>query len=94
MASVTNRPNGHRWIQFTFNKKKKTIRLGKVEPGVADSTKKRIEDLITCAEHDEPRPVELQRWLSTISETLHDKIAATGLVDARTLRTLDDLMSA
>jgi integrase len=94
MASVTNRPNGHRWIQFTFQKKKKTIRLGKVDPGMADSMKKRIEDLITCAEHDEPRPVELQRWLSTISETVHEKLVATGLVDARTLRTLDELMAA
>lgn len=38
MASVINRPNGHRWIQFVDGEGRRcTLRLGRVPRKVADA---------------------------------------------------------
>lgn len=95
MASVTNRPNGHRWIQYkTAHGTRSTIRLGKVTPAVAEQFRQRIDELIVANELKTKLSVDMQMWINGLGETFHAKLVAAGLVPPRTLRTVGELTTA
>ncbi len=89
MASVTTRQNGSRFISFTDgNGKMQTITLGKTLLRYAESVKVRVEDLASAAaNHHAPRD-NTSRWLVSVDDRLHDKLARVGLVQPRVNVTL------
>lgn len=94
MASITTRPNGHRWILFTApNKKRYTIRLGKVTLSQAESFKHRVESLIASKLLDQvPDPATVD-WLTKIDRGYYDRLATAELVARRDVRNLQELVT-
>lgn len=94
MASVVNRPNGHKWIQVRLDGKRQTIRLGKASSAQAVDFRRRIESLVTCkALQQLPDPRTLE-WLVELDEAIYKRLAAVGLVEhRRQARTLDELLN-
>lgn len=92
MASRINRPNGHRWIQFTdVEGKRKTIRLGKMPPKNADTIKGKVEALLACQLIGCLPDEETARWLASAPTPLVAKLAKAGLVEKRIATTIDEL---
>ena len=84
MASVTHRPNGDRWLQFTDNhKKRQTIRLGRVSAKVAGSVCTRVDELMAASMTNVPIERDLAQWLSNVDDSLHSKFAKVGLCPPR-----------
>lgn len=83
MASIINRPNGHRWIQFTFQDARKTVRLGQVPLKVAEEVSRRIVAILAARKHDVAIDAESLGWLGRIDDEVHKRIAATGLIEDR-----------
>ncbi len=95
MASISNRPNGHRWIQFTGpNKKRQTIRLGKVSKREAEDFRSRVEQLLLSRELNAQLTIYMQRWVAGLSDTMHQKLSNYGLFEPRNYRTLNELLPA
>ena len=80
MASIINRPNGHRWIQFKHLDKRHTIRLGKASKFAADQMKHHIETIQQSAEWAEAIPAKTAAYLSDLSADWHEKLSRTGLL--------------
>ncbi len=81
MASVTTRPNGDRWVQFEFKKKRHTLRLGSVSIKIAEKHKRTVESLIAsrlsrCS--IEPADAE---FIGSIDEDLRKRYAKCGLIE-------------
>ncbi len=84
MASIIRRPNGDRWIQFTDgNRKRKTIRLGKMTAKGAKEICSRVEELVAIQRAMIPMRGDLASWLYAIPTDLQNKLAAVGLCDRR-----------
>jgi integrase len=84
VASIINRPEGHRWIQFVgADGKRRTVRLGKTPAKAADTVCRRIEELLTAKMTDTSMDRDLAGWLASIDATLQNKLAAVGLCQAR-----------
>ncbi|MGQ9762411.1 MAG: hypothetical protein ACUVQG_11705 [Thermogutta sp.] len=93
MASLINRPNGHRWIQFVDGAgRRQTIRLGKVPKRVAESVLSRVEELIAHKLGGIPPSRDLSLWLVSIPRELHNKLAKAGLCESRASATLGDFI--
>ena len=93
MASIINRPGGHKWVQFLFDGKHKTIRLGVTSKSKAALFKRGVEDLVSSkhlGDLPEPRTV---KWLSELSETLYGRLVAVGLAKPREKKTITDLLT-
>ena len=89
MASITNEPNGRRTIQFVgIDGKRRSVRLGKVSKRVAETAKAQVEDLLACQRTGQPVTAETRRWLDSVGEELHARLAASGLVPKRVRPTL------
>src|SRR5687767_14062319 len=83
MASITN-SNGRRTIQFVgVDKKRRSIRLGKIDGRSALGIKLHVEHLIQSKFSGMPLHVETAAWLRGIDDTLHVRLARVGLCDAR-----------
>lgn len=84
MASVINRPGGHRWIQFVDpDSKRQTIRLGKMPKKAAETVCSRVEELLAVKMAGATIDRDLAGWLASIDDTLRSKLAAVGLCEAR-----------
>jgi integrase len=84
MASITKRPNGNKWIQFSDkNKKRQTIRLGKCSKRDADAVLYRIENLIGAQFRNSQVDRETIVWTQSLSDVIFDRIAAVGLIEPR-----------
>jgi len=84
MASIINRPEGHRWIQFVDGDgKRQTVRLGKTPAKSAGTVCTRIEELLAVKMTGGTMDRDLAGWLAGIDATLQNKLAAVGLCDAR-----------
>ncbi len=80
MASINNRPNGRRWIQFTgADGKRHTVRLGKVPSRSALAVKVKVEDLVSASITGHSPSDETSRWLAGLDDRLRDKLAQVGL---------------
>ena len=84
MASIINRPNGHKWIQFIDqHQKRQTIRLGKCSKRDAEATLFRIEKLASA----QLRNAQIDRatvvWTQGLGDQLYARIVAVGLIEPR-----------
>ena len=82
MASISkNKKTGHRRILFVGkDNKRRTIRLGKVPLRFAQEVKTKVEAMILAGE---ALDAETSAWLARISEILHGRLAAVGLIPVR-----------
>ncbi|MCL2329780.1 MAG: site-specific integrase [Phycisphaerae bacterium] len=84
MASIGTEPNGHRRILFVAaDGSRKTVRLGKCSQRDAEQVCRHVEVLAAATIHGQPVARETAVWLSSISHTLYDRLARTGLVEPR-----------
>jgi len=81
MASIVNRPNGHKWIQFRKDGKRYTVRLGKASKFAADNMKHHIEQIQQAGEAAEEVPTKTAAYLRELAPTWHDRLCRTGLLD-------------
>ena len=84
MASIIQRPNGHKWVQFVSpNRKRKTVRLGKCSNKVADTVRHRVECLLSSLITGTlDRDTSL--WVADMTERnpdLRSKLEAVGLLE-------------
>lgn len=83
MASVSHDPNGLKRIQWIAGDgKRKTLRLGHVTAKQADAIKIRIEQLL-ASQATGVMDTEAARWVASLDDTMHGRIAALGLVPPR-----------
>lgn len=84
MASLSNGPNGTRIVQFIgADKKRRSIRLGKMPKSTALGIKVRVERLNAAAIALHPIDDDTARWLGDLDEVLSDKLADVGLIPKR-----------
>jgi hypothetical protein len=84
MASLINRPGGHRWIQFVdAGGKRQTVRLGKTPKKIAGNVCTRVEELLAAKITGTAFDRDLAGWLADIDATLQNKLAKVGLCEAR-----------
>ncbi len=89
MASITRDPKTKTpRIQFTFNGKRKTIRLGKVSKKVAATFRTRVEHLIAARSTGSAPDLDTCNWLNSLPDEMHAKLSRTGLVEAKGNSTL------
>ena len=83
MASITNRPNGHRWIHFTHpaDGRRRTLRLGKLARRDAEAVAGHVEALCAGIAHGRPVPPAELAWLGGLSCDVLAKVAAVGLCE-------------
>ena len=95
MASVVNRPNGRREIQFVDAAgKRKTVRLGKMPKRDAESVKTRIEHLLTAKISKRPIEGDTARWVASLDDVLAYRLAKAGLIRQRESAILGDFLTA
>jgi len=95
MASVVNRPNGRREIQYTdANGKRQTIRLGKMPKRDAEGIKTRVEHLLTAKISKQPIEGNTAKWVASLDDTLSKRLASAGLVQHRESATLADFLES
>ena len=81
MASVIDRGNGRRAIQFENQSgDRKTVGLGKCPKRDAEAIKTRIEALVASKISEQPLTVETAEWVSRLPENLANKLAEFGLI--------------
>jgi len=84
MASISKQPNGRRSIQFMAGDgKRRTIRLGKASQKIAESVKRRVEELNIAQITDQTIDRDTARWLTQIDDALAERLAKVGLIPKR-----------
>lgn len=84
MASISKDGNGNVSIQFVAgDKRRRTIRLGKVNQKVAEAVKLRVEYLNNAVVTQSPLDPDTARWAASIADDLAAKLAAVGLMPPR-----------
>ena len=80
MASISNDPNGRRRIQFFGgDRKRRTIRLGKVSLRYAESVRIKVEDLVSASITGHVLAGATDRWLVAQNDDMTKKLARVGL---------------
>ena len=81
MASIATDPRGNRCIQFTAaDRKRRSIRLGKVPAKAAAVIRGKVETLNAAAIMQQAPDDDTARWVAGLDNKLYDKLAAVGLV--------------
>ncbi len=76
--------NGCRTIQFIdAEKRRKSIRLGKVTAKTADTIKVRVEAILQAKFAQLPLEPETASWIGKLEPALYDKLAGAGLLPKR-----------
>lgn len=89
MASVSRCKNGTRIIQFVgSDKKRRSIRLGKVTQRVAESIKIRVENLVSSQIAGHAFDDETARWVASLDQVMVGKLASVGLIPKQEVATL------
>lgn len=95
MASVIKRPNGVKWVQFVGqDKKRRTLRLGKMPLKSAEGIKLKVENLLTHRITKHALDISTAQWLTEIEPELLQRLVGVGLVDARESARLEDYCEA
>jgi hypothetical protein len=82
MASVINRPNGHKWIRFfNVDGKRQTIKLGKALSKTAAEVCRRVELLLEARLANTACDRETAAWLAKAGDKLRNRLAHLGLID-------------
>ena len=89
MASITNRKNGSKAIQFVApDGTRKTVTLGKASKRTAETLKFRSQQLLTAAMTNDTIDRDTARWVSELDSRMADKLANVGLIASRERATL------
>jgi integrase-like protein len=81
MASITTDKNGNRRLQFKApDGRRQTIRLGQVTKKVADQVRYHVEEIIAARTANVPLNASTAQWVTTLSDTMSERLAAAGLV--------------
>lgn len=84
MASVANDPNGKRRVIFKgLDGRRRTIRLGTCSEKIANDVRRHVEAILSAAAADSAIDQRTADWLGKVSDDLHAKLVAAGLVTAR-----------
>lgn len=84
MAAISTDKNRNRTIQFiSADRKRRSIRLGKVSMKVANEIKLKVQTLNIAKILNLPLDSEVAGWVSNVGAELHDRLAAVGLVESR-----------
>ncbi|MEM9372615.1 MAG: hypothetical protein AAGA55_03145 [Planctomycetota bacterium] len=83
MASLSKHSGSWR-IQFaSSDRKRQTLRLGKVARKDAEAFKLRVERLIACQRAGTPLDAQTAAWVGELPDEIHDRLFRVGLVEAR-----------
>lgn len=89
MASIERQANGRKSIRVVCaDRKRRTIRLGKMDIRTAEKIRTQIEALNVAKCLGEPIPVASANWLATVGDLLHERLARAGLCEPRNAATL------
>src|SRR5262249_45750323 len=93
MAGISHdKETGRRTIQFVGQDgKRRSIRLGRVSSKVAEEVRRRVEYLYAARTNGTAPDPDTVRWLASIGDELHSRLAAVGLVDERQAATKHQL---
>jgi integrase len=84
MASISTDPNGNRTVQFVdADRKRRSVRLGKVPMKSAEEVCRRVEALVASRITGTSPDAETSRWVRDLSPALAAKLARVGLVGPR-----------
>ena len=84
MASISTDKNGNRTIQFTAgDRKRRSIRLGRMPKKAAGEIKSKVEQLNAAAISKTGWEPNLADWVGGLDAFLYEKLAAVGLVPKR-----------
>lgn len=94
MASLANDPGGARRVLVMVDKKRRTVRLGKVPKKQAESMLRHIEALAASRIDGSTPPEQTARLLSSASDTLRSRLSKAGLCeDAISVTTIGDAVA-
>jgi len=86
MAGISKLGNGRRAIQFVgTDRKRRTIRLGKISQEDAEPIKRHVERLLMAKVTAQPLDRRTVAWIAELETPLLDKLARVGLLAAREL---------
>lgn len=89
MASASRDGRGNAIVQFVgADKKRHSIRVGKLSDAKVEVIRERVELIRASQQHGHHLDADVIAWLSKMSDDLHGKLAATGLVPPRRSATL------
>jgi len=92
MASVSTDPKGFRTIHFTgADRKRRTLRLGKVALKSAELVCRHVEALVSASILGNAPADETTRWIAGRGAYLYDRLAAVGLVQPRKVDSVVEL---
>jgi len=95
MASLSKDKKGNVTIQFVGgDKKRRSIRLGKVSQKVANEVKLKVENLNAILVAKLPMDADTARWVAAIGDDLHAKLSAVGLLPPRQSSELGEFMDS
>lgn len=81
MASIINRPNGHRWIQFVSSDgKHKTLRLGKTNLRAAEQHQRIVEALLQNSIARLPMDIATAEFIGALEGTIRVRYENSGLL--------------
>jgi len=84
MASIAKDLGGQRRLLFVGpDKKRRTIRLGKVSQRMAEAVKFRVEQLLAAKLTGHAIDADTARWVADLPDALADKLARVGLIPKR-----------
>lgn len=86
MASISQRSNGTKLIQFSYRGKRQTIRLGKCNREDAEEHKEMIEAIIEFEQSKRPSlkmELVIAKYLEGLSDELYGRLAKTGLIQSK-----------
>ena len=83
MATLFTERSGSRRIQFRFDGRRRSLRLGKVTQRQAESVRVKIEGIIAANQSNLPMDGETSAWIGGISDELHERLAQVGMVKAK-----------
>ena len=84
MASLSKDKSGNRTIQFVAgDRKRRSIRLGKMPQKAAETIKAKVESLNAAAISQTSWDAETAAWVGKLESLLYDKLAKVGLLPVR-----------
>ena len=92
MASLSTRPDGKRFIQFTQDGRRRTINLGKMTKKRAEHVKFRVETILSDKTAGHPLDPDTAKWTRQLPDELASKLADVGLIPRRDATTLGGLL--
>lgn len=81
MATIVNRPNGHKWVQLKVAGKRRTIRLGKATTSQAEAFCRHVELLAAALAYGQIPDPRITQWVNDLDRAMYRKLAAAGLAE-------------